>query len=151
MKVYYIPLAIAIAGAAVFAASSAGDPHLENVPETDTTLAEERFSGEEESGTEIEKEKFAKLDLDIADVQRRVKISAPMELVEDGPDAIAEAVANGFIVEATLEEVEAALTAAAATLDEEDDKRALELRHRGSYRFFSPSLTTPSIPKSSSK
>jgi hypothetical protein len=36
-----------------------------------------------------------------------------------------------------LEEVENALAKAAATPDTDDDKQALILRHRGSYRFFS--------------
>ena len=67
----------------------------------------------------------------------RLQISAPMELeLENGIDPVAEAVENGFIVEATLEEVEAALAAAAATPELDDDQAALTLKHRGSYRYF---------------
>lgn len=93
-----------------------------------------------------------KMDHDVKEVQRRVNMAAPMELeLENGVDPVAEAEKNGFIIEATLEQVEAALAAAAATPDTEDDKRALELRHRGSYRFFSPSVTGSSPSRSSGK
>lgn len=69
----------------------------------------------------------------------RLQISAPMEIeLENGIDPVAEAYRSGYIVDATLEEVEAALKAAAATPELEDDKAALRLRHRGSYRFFAP-------------
>ena len=82
---------------------------------------------------------------DIQDVQERVHMAAPMEQrLENGVDPVEEARANGFIIEATLEQVEAALAAAAATPDLEDDKRALDLKHRGSYRFYSPSAESDS-------
>ena len=69
----------------------------------------------------------------------RLQISAPMELeLENGVDPVLEAYRSGYIVDATLEEVEAAMKAAAATPELEDDKAALRLRHRGSYRFFAP-------------
>lgn len=85
---------------------------------------------------------IANMDRDAITVLKRVGVAAPMELdLDNGVDPIEEAVKNGFIVEATLAQVEAALAAAAATPDLEDDKRALELRHRGSYRFFSPSAS----------
>ncbi len=77
------------------------------------------------------------LDASIAEVQDRVQMSAPMAIeTEAGIDPVVEAVNLGLIVDATLEQVEAALAAAAATSDPEDDLRALELKHRGSYRFF---------------
>lgn len=85
-------------------------------------------------------ELVARMDHQIKEVEQRVHMSAPMELrLENGRDPIAEAVASGFIIETTLEEVEAALAAAAATPEPEDDQRAMALKHRGSYRFFSPS------------
>jgi hypothetical protein len=82
---------------------------------------------------------------DIQDVQERVHMAAPMEQqLENGLDPVEEARENGFIIEATLEQVEAALAAAATTPDLEDDKRALDLKHRGSYRFYSPSAESDS-------
>lgn len=72
-------------------------------------------------------------------IQERLQISAPMEIeLENGVDPVLEARENGFIIEATLEEVEAALAAAAKTTDPQDDLTAQELKHRGSYRFFTP-------------
>lgn len=71
------------------------------------------------------------------DIIKRLGMSAPMELPEPGEvDFVAEAQANGWIVEATLEEVEAALKAAAATPSPDDDAAAMRLVHRGSYRFY---------------
>lgn len=71
----------------------------------------------------------------------RLGISAPLDADETtdpatGVDSIQELYDSGFIIPATLEQVEAALTAAALTPDPEDDKAALILKHRGSYRFF---------------
>jgi hypothetical protein len=66
--------------------------------------------------------------------------------LENGLDPVEEARENGFIIEATLEQVEAALAAAATTPDLEDDKRALDLKHRGSYRFYSPSAESVVTP-----
>lgn len=77
------------------------------------------------------------LDAAITEVQERVEMSAPMELeIEAGVDPVIEAVELGLIVDVSLEEVEAALAAAAATPEIEDDQRAMLLKHRGSYRFF---------------
>jgi hypothetical protein len=74
-----------------------------------------------------------------ARIGRRLGMSAPMEIEKfDGRDPVDDLVASGFIIEATLEEVESALAAAAATPDLEDDKRALDLKQRGSYRFYAP-------------
>ena len=53
-----------------------------------------------------------------------------------GVDSIQELYDSGFIIPATLEEVEAALQAAASTPETEGDRAALILKHRGSYRFF---------------
>jgi hypothetical protein len=74
-------------------------------------------------------------------ISRRLGISAPLDAAETtdpatGIDAIQELYDSGFIVPATLEEVEAALEAAAQTPEPEDDQAALILKHRGSYRFF---------------
>lgn len=72
-----------------------------------------------------------------ADIIERVGMSAPMELPEPGEhDFIAKAKEMGWIIDTTLEQVEAALKAAAATPSAEDDIAAMRLAHRGSYRFF---------------
>lgn len=83
----------------------------------------------------------------IAEVQDQVEMSAPMELeVEAGIDPVVEAYDLGVIVDVTLEQVEAALAAAALTPEIEDDQAALELKHRGSYRFFCGEITMESEP-----
>jgi len=74
-------------------------------------------------------------------VRSRLGIPAPMDASETtdpitGYDPMLELHQSGLIVPATLEEVEAALEAAAATPDPEDDRAALRIKHRGSYRFF---------------
>jgi hypothetical protein len=71
----------------------------------------------------------------------RLGISAPLDATETtdpatGIDVIEELHASGFIIPVTLEEVEAALQAAALTPETADDRAALILKHRGSYRFF---------------
>ena len=83
-----------------------------------------------------------------AEIIKRLGMSAPMEAPEAGEgDYVAEAVAQGIIVEATLEEVVVAMDAAAATPSNEDDLAAMKLAHFGSYRFFLegelPSEKTP--------
>ena len=75
------------------------------------------------------------------EILNRVGMSAPLDATETtdpitGVDSIQELYDSGFIIPATLEEVEAALKAAAMTPETEDDIAALILRHRGSYRFF---------------
>jgi hypothetical protein len=72
-------------------------------------------------------------------IANRVGMSAPMEIdTDDGIDPVMEAMEKGLIVEATLEEVEAALAKAAATPDTADDIEAHRLKHNGSYRYFVP-------------
>lgn len=87
------------------------------------------------------------LEAAIDEVGDRVQMSAPMAIeIEAGVDPVLEAVSLGLIVEATLEQVETALAAAAATPDPEDDLRAIELKHRGSYRFFCDAPPVESDP-----
>lgn len=83
-----------------------------------------------------------------AEIIKRLGMSAPLEAPEAGEgDFVAEAVAQGIIVEVTLEEVVAAMDAAASTPSNEDDLAAMRLAHFGSYRFFldgkSPGEKTP--------
>jgi hypothetical protein len=75
------------------------------------------------------------------EILSRVGMSAPLDATETtdpitGVDSVQELYDSGFIIPATLEDVEAALHAAAQTPEAEDDTAALILMHRGSYRFF---------------
>lgn len=79
----------------------------------------------------------AVIDQRVQEIRARVGMSALLE--QPGPgehDVIQDLLDAGQIVEATLEEVEAALAAAKATPEREDDLKAMKLAHQGSYRFF---------------
>ncbi len=79
----------------------------------------------------------ARMEEQKAEIITRVGMSAPMELPEDDEeDFVTEAQKIGWIVEVSLDEVEAALKAAAATPSHDDDIAAKRLAHRGSYRFY---------------
>lgn len=70
-------------------------------------------------------------------ILKRIGMSAPLERPDPGqPDFVADAQETGWIIESTLEEVEAALHAAGSTPSNEDDIAAMRMAHRGSYRFF---------------
>lgn len=70
-------------------------------------------------------------------IWERLHITAPMEAEDrNGVDPVEQSTREGLILPATIEQVEAALAAAAATPDEDDDQRALDLKQRGSYRFY---------------
>lgn len=80
---------------------------------------------------------IAQMNREEAEIGSRLKMSAPLELhLINGKDPLGEAIDKGLILDVTLEEAEAAIQAAAATPDPEDDTRASELAHRGSFRFF---------------
>ncbi|MFK7849666.1 MAG: hypothetical protein AB8D78_01710 [Akkermansiaceae bacterium] len=76
------------------------------------------------------------------EITRRIGVSTAFSSGENSDSStdaasLRELEESGFIIPATLEEVEAALKAAALTPETEDDKAALILKHRGSYRFSS--------------
>jgi hypothetical protein len=71
-----------------------------------------------------------------AEILARAGTTSCLEVTEPGDTGIDDAYNEGIIVDATLEEVEAALAAAAATPGFEDDIAAKRLAHRGSYRYF---------------
>lgn len=82
-----------------------------------------------------------KMDRKAEKIRNRLGIPSPLDASQTadpltGYDPMMELYESGLIVPATLEQVEAALKAAAATPDPEDDRAALILKHRGSYRFF---------------
>lgn len=80
----------------------------------------------------------AKLDQAVAEVTTRLHMPAMLEISEDPAQEaeIAELHQSGWIVDATVDEVESALQAAAATPELEDNIAALILAHRASCRFF---------------
>ena len=85
-----------------------------------------------------------------ADIIKRLGMSAPMEIPAAGEtDFVTTAVEEGWIIEATLEEAEAALKAAAATPSNEDDIAAMRLVHRGSYRYFLDAKISTETPVTS--
>ena len=76
------------------------------------------------------------------EILTRAGVTSCREVTEPGDTGIDEAYDAGIIVDATLEEVESALAAAATTPSKEDDIAALRLAHFGSYRFFQQSTGT---------
>lgn len=95
---------------------------------------------------EMAARRIARMEEEQKRIADRLGMSAPMEIeLVNGIDPVTEALNDGFIVEATLEEVEAALAKAAATPETTDDVEAYRLAHRGSYRYFEPEAeaTTP--------
>jgi hypothetical protein len=76
------------------------------------------------------------LDLAASNIRSRVGMSSCLEVSDEGDDSIEEAYRSGWMIEATLEEVEAALSAAAETPEVDDDIAAARLAHRGTYRYF---------------
>lgn len=87
------------------------------------------------------------------EIERR--IGMPAQLGE-GVDAtidqeIAHMQESGWMIEATVEQVEAALQAARETPDPQDDRAALILAHRASCRFYVDSETSLSPASNSSR
>ncbi len=70
-------------------------------------------------------------------VESALTITASMAVDETADiDPVAEAESFGLIIRVTLDEVKAALAAAAATPGKDDDAAALRLLHFGSYRYY---------------
>lgn len=90
--------------------------------------------GGDASATETQE----KLEHASSEVRTRLHRPAMLEVSEDPGDEaeIMELYNSGWIIQATVDEVEAALQAAAATPDTEDDRAALVLAHRASCRYF---------------
>jgi len=82
-------------------------------------------------------DRVAKMDQECKLIIENLKVAPFMEVeLENDVDPVSKLEESGFIVEISREEVEAAVAAAVATPDPDDDQRALELMHRGSYRFY---------------
>ena len=86
-----------------------------------------------------EEARVSRMEARINLIASRLGMAAPMEKGFPYEERmIARNLADGTIVEVTLEEVEAAVAAAATTPDTQDDIAAERLKHCGSYRFFAP-------------
>ncbi|GAA5129286.1 hypothetical protein JIN84_03180 [Luteolibacter yonseiensis] len=88
------------------------------------------------SGTSAEI--VAEMEQAASEIRTRLHMPALLDVTED-PEReaeIAELYRSGWIIKATVEEVEAAIEAAAATPDLEDDRAAQVLAHRASCRYF---------------
>lgn len=131
-----VPILVLTGGAALcWSAFALGADPINHTPRTkdEASLAE--------ANTKLLIE-VARMDHEKLKISSRLGMSAPMEIdVEGGPDPVMALYDAGVIVEVTLEEVEQALAAAVSTPGVEDDKMALDLKHRGSYRFFAPDTT----------
>lgn len=101
-----------------------------------------RVTGDEVSDSAKQVEDAQALQTRVArqasDVRNRLHMAAVVSVGDDpGEEAeIAELYRSGWIIDATVDEVEAALQAAAATPSTADDVEAKELAHRASCRFF---------------
>jgi hypothetical protein len=116
-------------------ASSAEESKTGTTTNQESSVPTERISGAEDQSLTLQMKQQE------SRIVHRLGMSAPLDAAETtdpatGVDSIQELQDSGFIIPATLEQVEAALKAAAHTPDSEDDKAALILKHRGSYRFF---------------
>lgn len=112
-----------------------------SLEEQTTTTKEESSASAERISKTTDQSRTQQMKQQEKRIIQRLGISAPLDADETtdpttGTDSIQELYDSGFIIPATLEQVEAALQAAAQTPDPEDDKAALVLKHRGSYRFF---------------
>lgn len=132
---YLIPAAAALSLVTWSAIALAADPAGRVASATAENPAAERAAA------------LSRMEAAQATIIQRLCISAPMELeLENGVDPVAEARGNGLILDVSLEQVEAALAAAAKTPELEDDQRAMNLKHWGSYRFYGGDVADESPP-----
>ena len=102
-------------------------------------VASDKDPSEEKVESPAEQARIARMDREKKRISERLGVSSPMEReFVNGKDILADVIASGYLIETTLDEVEAALKQASQTADLEDDKAALELMHRGTFRFFAP-------------
>ena len=129
MKSKSILLALACSGALLFGLRGFALPAITG--ETSTEKAGE-------TSAEKTAEMRAKLDKAEKNVRDRLHMSAMLEVTDDAgvEQNMAYLHRSGWIINATVEDVEAARKAAAATPSLDDDKIAEELAHRASCRFF---------------
>lgn len=141
MRRHHLIAIITLTGLAAFCWNAAASP-AEQDSATESKSPPASTAGEKA-------EAIQRMEAEQKRVSECLHMTAPMEIeLVNGVDPVIEAYENGFIIEATLEQVEAALAAAAKTSDPEDDLKALELKHRGYYRFFSPD-SDRAIPETS--
>jgi hypothetical protein len=122
----------------VVLASSAAEFTMESNSANSLSENEERRAPRDQRDDQAA---IRRMDARKMEILSRVGMSAPLDATETtdpvtGVDSVQELYDSGFIIPATLEDVESALHAAAQTPEAEDDTAALILMHRGSYRFF---------------
>lgn len=110
-----------------------------------TSAAKQNMLAESESGEPLrspgstDQEIVARMDARMNLIASRLAMAAPIEKGSINEERlIARNLADGTIVEVSLEEVESISNAAAKTPEIEDDIAADRLKHCGSYRFFLP-------------
>jgi hypothetical protein len=128
-----IPI-IALSISAIFGWSA-----ITRASQTEASTAKDIAPSTPDQAFPVDSDRVAQMDREINRIASRLGVSAPMEdsqLIDSRE--IQRMADEGFIVDVTLEEVEAAVSAAAKTPETGDDIDALVLKNRGSYRFFAP-------------
>lgn len=132
MKSLRFPLALVIAGASLFALRG-----LAFSPDPTETSAQQAA------------EMRVKLDHAASEIRTRLNMSSALEILpeeENEENIPAKLLEEGWIVEASVEQVEAALKAAVATPETTDDIPAARLAHRASCRFFFKDTDLTTVP-----
>lgn len=133
---------LAFAGTVLLASSVAATSGETDKPGAESEVAVRTESkGGETAASQNEPDVMAlrrALDAASSEIVARLHMPAMLEVSDDpGEEAeIMELHRSGWIVEATVEEVEAAMKAAALTPGLDDDRAARTLAHRASCRFF---------------
>lgn len=137
-------LAAAVVGLAAFSFVHS----VSAVGESPQTKTSDTASAEAAADQQQKIDRVAAMDRKQGEISRRVGMSSCLEISNaGGEDFVAMAQEKGLIVEVTLDEVEAALKAAAATPQREDDLAAMNLAHWGSYRFFLDDKPAEAAPR----
>ena len=124
---------------ALSASAVIGWSAITRASQTDAATPDRKAEATSEAKDPAVEARIARMEEEQKRIADRLGMSAPMEIeLIDGVDPVMEAMQKGLIIEATLEEVEAALAKAAATPDTADDIEAHRLKHGGSYRYFVP-------------
>jgi hypothetical protein len=128
-----IPI-LALSASAVIAWSA-----FSRASQADNASAKTNAPGKPISEAPADQARIARMEAEQKRLAERLRVSSPMEReIVNGKDLLADAVSSGYLIEVTAEQVEKALQDASLTATLEDDKAALDLLHRGTFRFFAP-------------
>lgn len=139
LAILAVPLMSLAAWKTAYSGEPTGDPSQENPPVSEDGSGTHQGSATDNEEADVESsDSETETRLLAAEEQIRTRIGIAPMLVrsEDGNDPVEELEAMNLIIEVTLEEVEAALAAAAATEGLEDDIEAGRLQQFGSYRYY---------------